>query len=281
MDLINLLLTTGSIATGTRLARFGFTRDHLARRVRSGQIDRIRPGVFCLPDLPTPVRIAAAHGGMLTCSTLLRAVRVWVLPKDDRIHVWMGLKGHQHPHPDCKCVAHWFPGKAGLGSASVELALVHLRKCAGDLAFFASLESAWAKGMLSAQARNRIRHQLPASKRWLVDRAQGNAGSGLESILRMLLMAAGLRLRGQVQVTRVGRVDFLVAGPRGGRIIVEVDGYEFHSSREQFTEDRRRQAAASVQGLETLNFSYQQVLNDWPTVLASIRAGLTRARDAA
>jgi very-short-patch-repair endonuclease len=148
------------------------------------------------------------------------------------------------------------------------------------MAFFASFESAWAKSKLPRAARGRIRDRLPASKRWLVDRAVGNAGSGLESILRFILMQVGLHLETQVKLETVGRVDFVVR-TNGRPLIIEVDGREFHTSPTQFDEDRRRQAAASIMGIETLNFSYDQVLRHPEQVLASIRAAMIRARDCA
>ncbi|MGO1319787.1 MAG: DUF559 domain-containing protein [Galactobacter sp.] len=277
MDILEILWQLGGVTTGVALQRRGFPRWRLSQLVASGTIHRIRPGVYAHPNLDPRTRTAALHGGMLTCVSALRLMRVWVLPREEHLHVWMGAKGNPHHHADCRCLLHWSPGRAGLGRVNIELALLHLRKCAGDMAFFASFESAWATKRLNTPARNRIRAGLPVGKRWLVDFAVGNSGSGLESILRYRLRQVGLSVAVQVSVNTVGRVDFII----GGRLILEVDGYEYHSDRDTFIQDRRRQAAASILGLETLNFSYQQVLNEWTTVLASIRAAMQRARDVA
>ncbi|WP_291278626.1 type IV toxin-antitoxin system AbiEi family antitoxin domain-containing protein [Galactobacter sp.] len=280
MDIISLFHAMGGIVAFSTLIANGFTRTQINRAVATGQIFRVRRGVYAHPSAPSEALTAARHGGMLTCVSVLRARGVWVLPEPGPPHVWLGGNGREFHHPDCTCVTHWSPGRARIGSVGLETALLHLRKCSGDLAFFASFESAWAKRLLSTSARSRIRDRLPVSKRWLVDKATGNAGSGLESVLRFLLMQVGLSLETQVNINTVGRVDFIIR-LRGKLLILEVDGREFHTSRGAFNEDRRRQAAASNLGIETLNFSYDQILHQWPEVLASIRAAMTRTADAA
>lgn len=202
----------GGMARGSRLRALGFTRQHLADKVKRGEIERVRNGVFASRSLDPGVRAATAHGGALTCGSVLRMLRVWVLPPEDGPHVWLGPKQHALLHPHCTCVSHYYAGRPPLGSASLEVALRHLRACAGDEAFFAAYESAWRLGKLSAAARARIRASLPNTVRWLVDLARPDADSGLESLLRLRLHLLGLRLDCQIDIVGVGRVDFVIAG---------------------------------------------------------------------
>lgn len=262
----------GGIARGKQLQLLGFSRQALAALVQRGEIERVRDGVFASGPLSTQMRSATAHGGALTCASALRAQGIWVLPAEDGAHVWLGPDQHALRHAHCTCTSHYYRGTPPLGSAPVETALLHLRRCAGDEAFFAAYESAWRLGMLSSAARSRIRGALPRNARWLVDLARSDADSGLESLLRLRLHLLGLRLQCQITLDRVGRVDFVIAG----RLILEADGEDNHGSPTRRHHDRVRDAAASDLGYETLRFDYAQIVHDWQTVQAAIIGALRR-----
>lgn len=272
LDPTTTLHRLGGIARGTHLQRHGISRKALAVAAASGRILRVRAGVFAAPQTRPDVVAAAAHGGALTCSSALRQHGVWVLADASRPHVWMGRNGRTHPHLGCRCVGHFYAGATRLGIVDVEQALVHLFRCAGDEAFFASLESALQQRLLNVAGRQRIRDRLPENARWLVDLARSDADSGLESLLRLRLHVLGIRLDCQVVITGVGRVDFVV----GGRLIIEVDGRENHASPAHRHKDLVRDAATSAMGYESLRFDYAQIVHDWPTVQAAIVAALVR-----
>lgn len=275
LDLHTLLRTLGGIALGTRLQQFGLTRTDLARAADSGLIDRVRPGVFALPAIAAEIRIAALHGGALTCRGALRRHGVWVLGDDGRPHVWVGRRGRIFAHEECRCHSHFFHGKPPQGLVDAETALLHLHRCGGDEEFFVAFESAWRLRMLSAAARARIRRALPARARWLVDIARPDADSGLESLVRLRLHLLGILVECQVAVPGVGRVDFLV----DGRLILEIDGKQNHDGAVHRHRDLERDAAASRRGLETLRFDYAQVMHDWTAVQGAILAAIARTKD--
>ncbi|QNA93029.1 MULTISPECIES: type IV toxin-antitoxin system AbiEi family antitoxin domain-containing protein [unclassified Microbacterium] len=262
----------GGLARGTQLRSLGFTRQALAGMVRRGEIDRVRHGVFAAGPLDEQVRAATAHGGALTCASVLRSAGIWVLPADDGPHVWLGPDNHALAHPGCTYRSHYYRGRPPLGSATIETALLHLRRCCGDEAFFAAYESAWRLQKLSTAARARIRKALPRSAHWLVELARADADSGLESLLRLRLHVLGIRLRCQVRIDGVGRVDFVL----GDRLILEADGEENHGSTTRRHIDRIRDAAASRLGYETLRFDYAQIVHDWPTVQGAVLGALHR-----
>lgn len=260
----------GGLAQGSHLQTIGFSRRALSRLVQRGEIERIRDGVFAVPPLDVDVRRAIEHGGALTCVSLLRSAGVWVLSDSKSIHVWLG-NGHRMAHRGCTCVSHYYRGRPPLGSAPLGTALLHLRRCEGDEAFFAAYESALQKGLLSSAARRRVRDGLPATARWLVDIARSDADSGLESLLRLRLHILGIRLQCQVSIDGVGRVDFVL----GGRLILEVDGKLNHAG-DMRHKDLVRDAAASALGYETLRFDYAQVIHGWPQVQAAVLAAMSR-----
>ena len=83
----------------------------------------------------------------------------------------------------------------------------------------------------------------------------------------------GLRVRQQVWIG--GRpVDALV----GDRLVVQLDGYEFHSTSAQRTRDIAHDAELRLRGYTVLRFGYAQVVHDWPTVertiLHAVAAGI-------
>lgn len=262
----------GGIARGTQLATFGFTRTDLAESVNSGVIERIRPGVFSIGKTHAAVKVAAAHGGALTCAAALRHHGVWVLRDDAAPHVWLGRSGRRHPHVGCACVEHFRPGRMTLGVAPLETALVHAFHCYGAEFFFCAFESAWNQRRLSVAARRSIRSALPQSAQWLIDLARDDAQSGLESLVRLRLHMRGIRVETQVSIDGVGRVDFVI----GGRIILESDGEENHGGASKRHKDLRRDAVASALGYETLRFDYALIVHHWPVVIRAIEAALAR-----
>jgi very-short-patch-repair endonuclease len=107
--------------------------------------------------------------------------------------------------------------------------------------------------------------------------ADPKSGSFLESYLRARRAAAGLAPeRTQHWVMgpggrRVARVDF--AWP-SRRVVVEVDGYAFHSDRVRYRVDRRRQNSIELAGWLVLRFSWEDVLSRPDVVVASVRRAL-------
>lgn len=270
-DTINRL---GGIARGSTLQGLGFTRQSLAAQVRRGTIERVRSGVFTTASLSTEVKTAIEHGGALTCASVLRRHGIWVLPAVDGPHVWLRPKQRALRHAPCTCVSHYYTGEPPLGSVTIETALLHLRRCAGDEAFFAAFESAWRLGKITRATRMRIRTALPRTARWLVDLARPDADSGLESLLRLRLHVLGIRLDCQVEIDGVGRVDFVIAG----RLILEADGEDNHGKPQHRHRDLVRDTAASALGYETLRFDYAQIVHDWPKVQEALLGALRRLR---
>lgn len=269
-----LLNRLGGIARGSLLQKYGCNRARLADAVDDGRILRVRNGVFAVPGADQKAITAAAHGGALTCADALRAHGLWVLPELDAVvHVWLGAAGRRFPHPLCRCIAHYSPGRAEPGIAPVAEALIHAYRCLTPEAFFAAYESAWNQRKISAEDRQKIRRELPKSAAWMLDLARSDAQSGLESLLRFRLHLLGLTLLAQVGIEGVGRVDFVI----GGRVILEVDGRANHEGAQRHV-DLMRDAAASARGYETLRFDYDMVVHRWDLVVAAIIPALARAR---
>ncbi|MCS5498735.1 endonuclease domain-containing protein [Cnuibacter physcomitrellae] len=107
---------------------------------------------------------------------------------------------------------------------------------------------------------------LPEKHRALLARTDGSAQSGLETKVRLGLRSRRVRVRPQVWIPGLGRVDLLV----GDRLIIEVDGYQTHGTPTGFKEDRRRDREAAAQGYLVLRFTHWDVCYDWARCLQSI-----------
>lgn len=239
----------------------------------TGEVIRVRSGLYSSPDLPVSTRTALGHGGVLACVSVARLRGLWVLPLDSTVHVSLPPNGHAREHARCECVQHWneFPTSATTEVTLVD-ALLQIRGCLGDDAFFATFESALHLGALDKRARRELRARITESARWLVDLAGTDAESGLESLLRIRLHRLGLALRTQVEIPGVGRVDFVL----GDRLILEVDGRAGHDDPDDRHRDRVRDAVASSHGFVTLRFDYALVVHDWALVEQAILAAVGR-----
>jgi very-short-patch-repair endonuclease len=87
--------------------------------------------------------------------------------------------------------------------------------------------------------------------------------SGLETLARLALHGRRVRLRSQVLIRGIGRVDLLI----GDRLILELDGEAWHGD---FDRDRSRDRALIVRGYIVLRVSYRQMMSEWQAVEAQI-----------
>ncbi|MFL0713489.1 MAG: hypothetical protein ACJLS2_13525 [Microcella pacifica] len=103
----------------------------------------------------------------------------------------------------------------------------------------AVLDSALAAGAVGGFELDAVAGLLSARRRPWLALADGRAGSGTETLVRLALRDAGLRVTPQVRIPGVGRVDLLV----GTKVVVEVNSELWHSTAVQRAEDYRRDLA--------------------------------------
>lgn len=253
----------------------GIGRRELEKAISAGAVRRLRKGVYASHNVDPEAVVAARHGGEVACAVALQSHEVWVLedePEDadqsKPTHIWVGPSNREHKHEGCVCKVHreYSERTPAFGVVGVFLALLQFAVCTVEERFFAALESALNKGLISFAEVVELRRRLPERLRLVVDFASDDADSGLESLLRWRLHLLGISLRSQVWIDGVGRVDFVL----GDRIILEVDGRLNHNGQSLRHKDLMRDAVAAAQGYETLRFDYAMIIYDWPTVLAAI-----------
>jgi very-short-patch-repair endonuclease len=117
----------------------------------------------------------------------------------------------------------------------------------------------------------------PQLRRLLQVSATG-AISPAEDVLHNIMQAAGLRgWRANVPVIVDGRVIAIVDVLfEGSRVVIEVDGWATHSSREAFHRDRVRQNDLVLAGYTVLRFTWQQLTHEPAAVVRAIRLAVAR-----
>ncbi len=277
-DLAEWLAARGGIAHRRDTLRAGFTVPLLRRLVGMGRVEAIRRAWLALPAADAELVAAARAGGRVSCLTLARR-RNWWMPEgvDAGIHLHL-TPGSRSPQGDA-CVRHWNLPIAPVASttlaATVEDALAHVALCLPHDLALVVWESASRTEGLAADYLRGVRWRSLAARELSAD-VMGLSDSGLETLLVVPLRRWGLRVRQQV-VLRARPVDLLV----GERLVIQVDGWEFHSSSAQRAKDIAHDAELRLRGYTVLRFGYAQIVYDRAGVEAIIRravaAGLHRA----
>ena len=263
-----VILEAGGVCRTADLIASGVTKQTIRRALDANLLVRVRQGIYC-SDASHLAATAAQHGGTMACVSALRAHGVWVHDESSTLHVGISPRARNHWHEGCACVVHRSAFTAGLGITSVAIALVQVARCMGEEVFFAALESALNKRLLSSDERAWIRSNVTRRFAELVDFARSDAESGLESLVRLRLSRVGVSTRTQVRIEGVGRVDLVI-----GNLIVELDGRENHDGPSQRHKDLMRDANAAKAGWRVLRFDYAMVIYDWPLVRDTILAML-------
>lgn len=266
--------TTAELNAHGRSARW------IAEQVRAGRLVPIRKGHFHLPGAPEQVVRAVRVGGLATGATAAAALGLWT-PTDGRLAVVVPATASRLRDPDDArrplagdgVRVHWtgerMPQETLLDRIAPALVVLeHLLLTFAPARALTTVDSALHQLRIRPADLAVLRERLPAHLAGVLALADARAESGLETVARVLLQLAGFRVVPQVEITGVGRVDLVVEG----RLIVELDGAVWHAGK--FEEDRARDAAAARLGYRTLRFTYQQVMDEWPTVFAAITRAL-------
>ncbi len=270
-ELRDWLRTHDRIAHRDDLLRAGFGIRLIRTFIRAGEASLIRRVWISLPDAPDDLATAARAGGRVTCTALARR-RKWWMPES------VGSELHLHLTPgsgsarlgeEWPGVLHWTLPVSPVGGhvlvAPFEDALAHIATCLPFDAALVLWESAARNEGLSAEALRGIPFHSRAARE-LAASVTGLSDSGLETLVVAPLRRWGLQVRQQVRLA--GRfVDMVV----GERLVLQIDGYEFHSSSAQRSSDIAHDAELRLRGYTVLRLSYAQIVHDWESVASIIR----------
>ena len=239
-----------------------------------------RGGVVFAPGTDWPLIACRMLGGLLTCHSALAYYSLPELPHPGTVHVAIpssrgrvrplaGVVVHREP-------ARWPPGMSP-PVAPPRLLVARMLRCAEETPAVVVADAALRRGLVSraelAAMLRSNRSSGPLGRRRLA-RCREKARSPIESIARLELEDAGPSGEVGVEVPGVGEVDMLV----DDRLLVETDGYQVHSSKGDWSNDRRREQGLIAQGRLWVRLTYDDVMSGRtvPVVEAALN-GLRRA----
>ncbi|CAN5345615.1 hypothetical protein BH09ACT4_BH09ACT4_06780 [soil metagenome] len=262
-------MSEAALATTAQLRASGLSQQAIADAVARGDLQHLRRGIYAVRHTAPNVVTAARLGGTVSCASALAAHGVWTMPSGLHVRVPADSLRATAAHVERVHRRGLSPGAVGIDPLLVALEIA--AGCLGDLALVVAIDSALHLGLVSMHHVEGLLLSTGRGRR-LLGRIDGRAESGIESIARVRLRARGIRLRTQVRIDGVGRVDILI----GDRLVVELDGEQWHDRPSTFESDRVRDAALVVKGYLVLRYSYRRVMDGWPAVQAEILSIIRR-----
>ena len=271
-----------------QLAAAGLGRGAIAHRVARGRLVRIHAGVYLVGPVVPPLGVemaAALAGGPGTNLSHQAALAVWGVHGElgGRMHITVagrqrgripGITVHRSAqlHPRDARRRHGIPLTAparSLLDAAATLERGALARAVDD----ARVRRLVSDSQLADVVQRHPRRRGAAALRELLAMAPVLTRSEAEERLLALMRAAGIPPDGVN--TRVGRheVDFLW---RSERLIVEIDGFAYHSSRAAFERDRLRDAELLAAGYRVIRVTWRQLVHEPEAVIARIAQALVR-----
>lgn len=262
----------GHVARAATLVEAGVTARQLTAAVRSGRVLRVRRGTYACTHLDADDLRAVSLGGAVTCVSLLRQFGVWAAHSRD-LHVQVppnlpvptarGIHLHRE-HP--KFLSDGYV-------VSRMQALWRATRCLDGENALAAMESAIHEEFLTIEQVRRISRLAPRRLEPLVRQLDTNSQSGVETIVRTRLIAAGHRVVPQAPVPGMGHGDLLV----DDCVNIETDGRAWHGE-DRFTADRDRDLLAEGLGRRVIRLHSGHVFREWESTLAVIERVVADAR---
>ena len=253
------------------LVAAGVTQAELRRRLREGSIWSVRRNWYAVPGADPAVVAAVRSGGSLTCVSALGRYGVWVPPTHREVHV-RGNAPSTRSDPTAFCRQYGRPRPVRTAVDDPFMALRHALRCLDSDGIVAvcdsllNLSRAPGSCVLRPSRIGDAFDGAPQRTRDHLDRCDGRAQSGTESIARLRLRRLGLKVGVQVPVPGLGHVDLMV----GERLIVEVDSRRYHTGVDNYAEDRRRDRVAARRNLLRMRLTYESVMFGWDDVAADV-----------
>jgi len=271
MDAFEYLVSVGGVARVGMLHANGHSPAAI-RKLASAGAGQPRKGVWALPTADPEYLRAILNNGHLTCASAALRYGLWLKDKPARLHL---ATRHCRGKGFIRHGSTRFPLLEAVPVASVEDTAIHALTCLPEVDAIAVAQSAMETfGIPRSMLASELSADFYGNARRRLAKADGISESVPEISARLLFESAGFDFLRQVEIEGVGRVDFLI----NGWLIVEVNGYEFHSSRDAWRKDMARLNAAQALGYGTLSYAPEQVWNSPGHVLAEIHTMLQRGR---
>lgn len=266
MDPHTYLSQLGGVARTGQLLAAGYTRRDIGRLASATH--QPRRGIFVLPGCRPEFLAAVQHNARVTCASAAAHYGLWLREPPAKHHL---ACNHGHGSGFVRHRTVRFGGPAGPPVAAVEDVVLHALGCLPPPASTAIATSALR---LLGVPRELLNAHLTADRSGSAREALRQLDLRAESIVEVdaqyLFTSNGIGYDAQVYLPGIGRVDFLLAG----FLIIEVDGFAFHSSRDSLRRDLGRNNASTVGGFAVLRYMPEHIWFEPERVLAEVRAVL-------
>ena len=265
------------VAHSSQLLIAGYTHRQIADAVASADLRRVRRSWLVRPDADERRAKAAEVGGRATCLSAAGLQGLWV---SDHSGTHVAVQATASRNAADGVHLHWASGPAPVTRTIVEEPIInvlfHVARCVPPHDALAVWESAIRKGKASAESLQRVAWRSTAAVR-LAQVVGELSDSGMETRFVRGMLEVGVKVRQQVRVDG-HRVDGLI----GEALLVQLDGFEFHSSAADRRRDMEADARLALRGYTVLRFDYFQVFFRWDyvaeTILTAIAQGVHRHR---
>ena len=283
------------VVTRAQLVGLGFDPRAIDRRLAVGRLNRLHRGVYALGPIAVPE--AAEMAAVLACGegavlSHRSAAALWhLLPqpaKQGPIDVTVprsrsthrpGIRIHRAGslRPDEATKLRGIPITTPARTLLDLAAIVTLRELEQATAQALARSLARRSALLSLVAGHRGRSGT-RSLRALLDAHERPALTRSEAEERLLAVIRKAQLPTPDVNVRLGpyEVDFLW---RDAGLVVEVDGFAFHSDRVRFEADRRRDGELAARGFTVIRVTWRQIAEEPEAVLARLARALARSTE--
>jgi very-short-patch-repair endonuclease/predicted transcriptional regulator of viral defense system len=276
------------LVTTAQLLGAGWSKDVVAAHVRSGWLRRRHRGVYLVGPLDTPhtramaATLAAGPGALLSHYP---AAVLWGLrpPTDGPMHVTRPAGAHSRPgiivhraalHPADATHRHGIPVTSAartLLDLAAATTLDELDRAVNE----ARVNRVVSDHALSEQFSRYPRHRGTVALKEVQRTEPKLTRSEAERLALDLIRKAGLPAPEVNSPLHGYEVDLLW---RDARLVVEIDGYAFHSSRRSFENDRRRDQHLAALGYRVIRVTWRQLTEEREAVVATITRALAERR---
>jgi very-short-patch-repair endonuclease len=276
------------VVTRAQLLSLGFSRGAINTRIRSARLTPLHRGVYRLGPIAAPhareMAAVMAYGPGAVLSHCSAAVLWMLLPRRKQTEepevTVIGRRPRGRPGIRLHLARALDPSEArtcvGIPVTSPARTLLDIATSVPAAELERAVAEAQARRLatpreLSSVLANNPGHRGAAPLRRVLNGPRRLTRS--EAELRFLSLVRRADLPQPESNIRLGRheVDFLW---REERLVVEVDGFAFHSSRVDFEHDRRRDAELQASGFRVMRVTWRQITDEPEATLVRLAQAL-------